>query len=308
MVEISVIICTHNRQSYLLKALGSLERQSLAREIFEIIVVDNASNDNTAAIVKEWLKTFANIKYVYESRLGLSIARNTGVEIAQGRYVVYLDDDAVAVPGWLESILDTFHGFPDIGAVGGPVQLDWGGSPPEWLPRRDWSLYSFLDYGPIGRFISNGEHLVGANMGFVRQQLLHIGGFDPHLGRKGVSLLSGEESSVFNLLRANSLKIYYQPKALVYHTVPQERQTKRWLSRRTFWDGASQPLLDYGLGMPGLYYLRRVVSDLKQLFRFTLNVMLAISLAKEKKLAAKLIWLQRAGRLRTNLYLLLKWI
>ena len=301
MIQISVIICTHNREYYLQSAIESLKKQSLPSESFEVIIVNNASSDHTNSLVSLHQATMQNLKYIHEARLGLSFARNTGAEIAQGKYIVYLDDDAIAVDDWLSGIFDAFiNSTLSPAAVGGPVQLNWeGGAPPEWLPRQYWSLYTHLDYGLVGRFITPEEYLVGANIGFNKKILLEIGGFDTRLGRKGLSLLSGEESSVLRILRDRSLPIYYQPKALVYHTVPRERQSKNWLLRRLFWDGASQPLLDRSLDHSRRFYFKQCLFDLRRMLRFSLDVILGNKTSIYS-------FFQRVGRLRTNLNLLLQ--
>ncbi|MGB5916428.1 MAG: glycosyltransferase family A protein, partial [Phormidesmis sp.] len=97
---ISAIICTHNREQYLGAAIDSLLAQTL--DCYEIIVVDNASTDATAAIAKSRVDSAANnaantkVRYIYEPTLGLSVARNRGAKEAQGEILAYLDDDAEA--------------------------------------------------------------------------------------------------------------------------------------------------------------------------------------------------------------------
>ena len=94
-VQISAVVCTHNRAAYLRKALQSLVDQTMAQELYEIIVVDNASTDGTKQVVSEYSGA-SNLRCLYEPVIGLSRARNTGWGNARGEYVAYLDDDAVA--------------------------------------------------------------------------------------------------------------------------------------------------------------------------------------------------------------------
>ena len=91
---------------------------------------------------------------------------------------------------------------------------------------------------------------MGANMAFHRDALLELGGFDTNLGRKGSTLLSGEEAAIVHRLRQRGLPVYYCGRAVVWHAVPPARRRRRWLWKRMFWDGASQPLLDSGPGRP----------------------------------------------------------
>ena len=96
MVQIAVIICTFNRADYLQQALQSLARQTLPLHQYQIIVVDNASTDETAQIVNQFTPELPNLRYLREPRLGLSIARNAGAAMATTPYLAYLDDDGRA--------------------------------------------------------------------------------------------------------------------------------------------------------------------------------------------------------------------
>ena len=94
-VEISVVICTHNRAGYLTKALQSLSAQSLNPDSYEVIVVDNGSTDNTREVYENIIgKT--NWIYVHDPVVGLSHARNTGWGDAKGKFIAFMDDDAIA--------------------------------------------------------------------------------------------------------------------------------------------------------------------------------------------------------------------
>ena len=131
-IRISAIICTLNRAAYLEKAIQSLADQTLPEEQFEIIVVDNGSTDNTKTMV-EGFKHLENLRYIYEPIMGLSQARNTGWQNAQGDYVAYLDDDAIACPEWLERIVQAFDTVePRPGSVGGKVIPVWEAERPAW--------------------------------------------------------------------------------------------------------------------------------------------------------------------------------
>ncbi|MBV5279757.1 MAG: glycosyltransferase family 2 protein, partial [Actinobacteria bacterium] len=107
-IDISAIICTHNGARHLAKAIESLIKQSMLEERYEIIIVDNCSSDSTKEVIDNFT-TVKNIRYVLESTLGLSFARNAGWHTARGKYVAYLDDDAVASSVWLENILGAFE-------------------------------------------------------------------------------------------------------------------------------------------------------------------------------------------------------
>lgn len=303
--RISAIICTHNRAQYLDRALESLAGQTLPLEQLEAIVVDNASTDDTSQVVKRWQSRLPNLSYIREGRLGLSHARNTGLERSRARHVAYLDDDARAELQWLSNILRAFECVqPPPAAVGGPVRLDWEGDPPRWLPRRYWSVYTYVDHGPHSHFTEPHEYLVGANMAFQRSVLLDAGGFDVTLGRQGGILLSGEETAVLECIRRAGHPVYYAADAAVWHTVSPDRRRRQWLWKRMFWDGASQPLLDYGSGRSRSFYGRQMYLDIRRIGFFLLSwSRAALAGQRSEREAYLLAMIQRSGRLQTNLSL-----
>src|SRR5687768_7478899 len=108
---ISVVICTYNRDKFIGEALNCLAKQTLSVDAFEIIVVDNNSTDNTVQIAKNFIATHPelNARYVLEPNRGLSFARNRGIQEAKAPIITYIDDDAEAEPGFLQSIADFMH-------------------------------------------------------------------------------------------------------------------------------------------------------------------------------------------------------
>src|SRR4051812_38260125 len=99
----SIVICSYNRLDHLLASVESALRQSIPSDNYEVVVVDNASTDGTAEAIQNLTEKHPNLRYLYETRLGLATARNTGWQAAQGTYVAFLDDDAKAESNWLET-------------------------------------------------------------------------------------------------------------------------------------------------------------------------------------------------------------
>ena len=307
MIKISAIICTFKRPDYLRHALRSLCEQSLPRDEYEIIVVDNAVEAEAEQVVREFDDGRVNLRYVTEKEVGLSRARNTGLKAAAAPYVAYMDDDARADEHWLEALVAAFEQTsPAPAAVGGRVWLDWQGEKPTWVPERHLSLYTYVDHGAGARSLENGEYLVGANLAFEKQALLSVGGFDANLGRQGAVLLSGEEAAILVQLRDGQRSVYYEPEALVWHSVDQSRKRPAWLVRRLFWDGASQPLID----RPVSEKLSRdssfsaALKDLRQCGGWGWAMLTAaLRFKRDKAWESLLGFCQRAGRLRTHLLL-----
>ncbi|BAY34802.1 family 2 glycosyl transferase [Nostoc carneum NIES-2107] len=243
-IEISAIICTFNRASYLRKALQSLVEQTLDIAKYEILVVDNHSTDDTKSVVTEEFSHISNLCYFYEPVLGLSQARNTGWQNAKGKYVAYLDDDAIASPHWLEKILQVFETVnPQPGAVGGKVEPIWEAERPNWL-TDDFLLYlSVLDLSEYPRPLKDEEILVGANISFPRRLLEKLHGFNPMLGRTGNKLLSCEETSLFQEIDNMGYQRFYHPEISVKHHIHSNRIDSSWFRRRFFWQGVSEAVL-----------------------------------------------------------------
>ena len=244
-VRISAVVCTLNRAAYLAKAVESLVNQTCPKDHYEIIVVDNGSTDNTREVVEQFSQ-HARIKYVYEPTEGLCQARNTGWQAAGGKYVAYLDDDAIAHPQWLETMLKAFETVkPAPASAGGSVVPIWESERPEWLTDRMLAAYAIVDWGNHARFLRplDREHHVGCNVAYSREVLQECGGFNVNLGRKGRNLLSNDENLIRRYIDSHALGIYYDPKILVQHLVPKERLTRRFMLRRHFWQGISDVVL-----------------------------------------------------------------
>jgi glycosyltransferase involved in cell wall biosynthesis len=243
-VQISAIICTHNRAGYLSKALQSLVNQSLLKEQFEILVVDNKSTDTTQQVVCEEFAFVPNLRYFYDPILGLSQARNTGWRNASGEYIAYLDDDAIACPQWLERILDAFSkAVPQPGGVGGKVEPIWEVPRPDWLPDPLLSYLTIVDWSEVPTTLDDWRYIAGANMAFPKFILDTIGGFPMNLGRQGNQLLSNEEICMRDQIKSRGYTIYYHPEIVVKHHVPASRLTQDWFIRRLYWQGISEAYL-----------------------------------------------------------------
>lgn len=231
-VRATVAICTHNRAGVVPSVVRSVVHQA-----DEVLVVDNASTDDTAIAVQELITNYPNVRYVEEPNVGLSHARNRALAEAQHEVVVFVDDDAVAGDGLVTAHVAAYEDFR-VGATGGRIDLAWPkGRRPRWLPHALDGMYAGLELGENERDLGPSEGPYGANMS-VRRDIGRRLGFDPSLGRQGNSLISNEETHFFERLRRAHV-VRYVPKAVVSHAVLPGRDELGYLLQRSFASGQS---------------------------------------------------------------------
>jgi len=248
MIKISVIICTYNRAKYLEKAIESILNQSLPKKDYEILVIDNGSIDNTHEVCNK----FKRIKYIYEPKQGLSKARNTGLKAAKGKYVAFIDDDAIASKNWLKNIISDFENSKaNIGCVCGKVDLIWESKRPNWFSDNFLTDVTALDWSKSPIILNENQWFVGTNMAFPKKVLEEFK-FNINLGRTGKSLLSGEETYLRDQLEKKEYLSYYNPKVSVKHLVPKSRLNKSWFRKRYWWQGISNAIIQIKKEKPNL--------------------------------------------------------
>lgn len=238
---LSVAICTHNRIDLLERALRSLIGQRVAAGRIEILVVDNASTDATAARIASLCGAGARLRALHEPTLGLTHARNRALHAARAPYLAFLDDDEVAEPTWAARLLDAIDRLgPAPACLGGPIDPLWDTPRPEWLDDTLLGFYSMLDYGPRPlRLDPERAPLFGGNFCFARAALRSIGGFETSLGRRGSQLLSNEDVLAQRRLARAGGAVWYVPDARVRHAMPAARLTPDWIVERAWWQGCS---------------------------------------------------------------------
>jgi glycosyltransferase involved in cell wall biosynthesis len=214
-LDLSVVICTRNRSEELKQCLKSLLSQDFLPN--EIIVVDNAPNDNSTRIICE---EFPGVTYVLEKGIGLDLARNTGARHAGSSIVAYTDDDVLLTQNWCYEVWSTFQ-QEDIDAMTGLVIASSLETESQVIFEKHWSFNKgYTDKLFDSSFLTSVAPRVweigaGANMAFRRTALQKANYFDKRLdaGRAGCS---GDSEIWFRLLHLGC-KIYYNPRAVVFH-------------------------------------------------------------------------------------------
>jgi len=244
--KLSIVICTRDRCSSLIETLESISLQVIPA-LMEVIVVDNASSDETKSTVLKFTKKHKNlnIRYIYEKNIGLSIARNKGISEAKGEILAFIDDDAIPDNKWSLEILRSFKD-KKISAVGGQVNLKYLEKKPMWVTDK-LEIYLSKLVKSNKKIIEPPDYIVGANMAFRLSALKKTNGFSSNFGRIDKRLLSFEE---IELLRRVKGIILYNPNMKVIHKVMGSRLTFRYFIVRAFWQGVSEARLDFIYGRP----------------------------------------------------------
>ena len=99
-LKLSVVLTTHNRADLLPRVLGGLAHQTLERDRFEVVAIDDGSNDATSAVLEGW-KSQLPLRVVRQAQAGLAAAKNLGLFMARGEILLFADDDDVAEPDLL---------------------------------------------------------------------------------------------------------------------------------------------------------------------------------------------------------------
>ncbi len=243
-MKLSIIISTYNNAQSLVRTLASVAEQEADKSMWECVVVNNASTDNTEALFQEFASQHQelNLRLVNEPKQGLSYARNCGIAESKGDILVFIDDDETVNREFVSAYIDIFdnHGaFVGAGAV---------------VPRYDSARPKWMSYYTekmIANPINLGNEVVtitskitpaGGNMAFNREIFNLYGGFNTALGRKGEALLGGEENDMFDRVRSLGERVFYAPNAVVYHHIADKKLTPDYFDKLAYGVGVSKRL------------------------------------------------------------------
>jgi cellulose synthase/poly-beta-1,6-N-acetylglucosamine synthase-like glycosyltransferase len=241
--SISVVICAYTlaRWADLARAVESVTAQTRA-PLETIVVIDN--NDELEARARAQFAGVLVVANAHEP--GLSGGRRTGSERARGDVIAFLDDDAVADPDWLEQLAAVYED-PFVLGAGGLIEPLWAAPPPRWFPAEfNWVVGCTYAGMPVAR--GRVRNAIGANMSVRASVLARTGAFDPRLGRSpGGGPVHGTAEETEFCIRASQAHPgrywIYEPRARVRHTVPPERASFAYFTRRCVVEGTAKAQL-----------------------------------------------------------------
>lgn len=199
---ISVIIATYNRAPLLRRALLALSQQILGPNQFEVIVVDDGSKDDTAAVCEAMRREVPSLRYVSTgTNDGVAHARNVGIGVATGDPILFTDDDCLPAPQWVERMSAALEREA---IVGGAVE-----SPVSNFVKLCHNIAQFHAYMP-GQKSGPMDFIAGANMGFQRSVLEELNGFN-------ADIETSEDMEFILRAREKGYSAYFIPDAVVTH-------------------------------------------------------------------------------------------
>ncbi|HEV8581916.1 MAG TPA: glycosyltransferase [Thermoanaerobaculia bacterium] len=244
-LRVDVVLCTRNRSELLARTCEAILGQDYPAELWRLLIVDNASTDDTFAVALALAQRFpGRVRAVQCHQLGHSAARNFGVKETSAEIVAFTDDDALPDPGWLRTLVQVID-REGAEASGGPVELVLSGELPRWF-LENYLLYLAI-WRPADEFrqLTYNEFPRGVNLAFRRQVFDRYGFFSSHLGLRGERQLFCEETELCLRIERNGGRIVYSPQSLVRHCVDARRFTVNWLSRRFAAQGRSEAIVNW---------------------------------------------------------------
>ncbi|MDT8387663.1 MAG: glycosyltransferase family 2 protein [Thiogranum sp.] len=229
---ISIVVCTYNRAGLLAECLTSLTEQTADPALFEVIIVDNNSHDDTEVVCSSFTERNRNFRYIHEARQGLSHARNSGAREANSPWICYIDDDAKAFRNYAERIMHVIQHY-DFDCFGGIYHPWYKYGKPKWY--KDSYGSKPLERDDIGTLTSG--YLSGGVMIVKKAVLESLGGFSPEIGMSGESISYGEEVLLQVRMRKSGMSIGFDPELQIYHLVNAHKLTMLWFLKSAYANG-----------------------------------------------------------------------
>ncbi|MFC5269468.1 glycosyltransferase [Adhaeribacter terreus] len=232
---VSVIICTYNGAALLPETLRHLALQNVPPEIpWEVIVIDNASTDQSAIVAASVWESFGNktpFSLLPQPEPGLTYARELGLAKARYEFVLFCDDDNWLCPDYVTRAYKLMMQHPEIGMLGGYGELVFQEKPPHWAKNS-----RLVASGPqafrSGKVSRNVVYGAGSVMRRTAFDTLLKAGFRSRLtDRKGASLSSGGDYELCFALALAGYTIWYHDRLIFRHFIPAKRLTREYHER-----------------------------------------------------------------------------
>ena len=237
-IRLSVAVCTHNpRLPYLRQVLQALEQQTLPFQDWELLVIDNMSDQAVREMVS--IAWHPRARWLYEEQLGITQARLCALRSARSDLVIFVDDDNLLCSNYLENALKIHSNYPEVGVFGaGVIEPDFEVPPPPWM--KDFHGYlalrtldqTHISGAPSGGYRPWGPGLcVGKEVSRIYIQASEEDLRIQKIGRKQKSLVSGDDDMFAVLGAKYGVKYGVFPDLKVIHLIPKERLDLEYFKR-----------------------------------------------------------------------------
>ena len=229
--EVTIVVCTYNRAALLRDTLASLlALQTDDKFTYEVLVVNNASTDDTAAVIEQARRDARiPLRGVFEPQPGVSFARNRGIQEARTPWIAFFDDDQVADARWLAELM-AMAAEQQVRCVGGANRLRVAAGAPA-LSRAGRKLLSeSIERDVPCRYTETWAPGTG-NMLIRRDVFEELGVFDVSLRE------AGEDADLYRRMLAAKIVSWYTPRAISYHVIPAYRLRDDYLRWKAFRNG-----------------------------------------------------------------------
>ncbi len=238
-MDISIILATHNRACLLRRTLESLEKLDTEGVTWEILIVDNASEDEgeTAALLKEY-ESKLPLTVLEEAVPGKNRALNKALALAQGELFVFTDNDIVADTKWIKNLWEASERWPDADIFGGKIIPLFPEHAPDWLENMKRTYYDgygpcFGDFSPHHEECYTMHRALGANLA-IRAKVFQSYSYCESIGPCGKHYPMGSETELLSRLLKDGKKCVYVPSASVWHIIEEFQLTTQWLHQRMY--------------------------------------------------------------------------
>ena len=252
-IILSIVIPTKNRAKLLKTVLESIEGQKADQNVFEVIIIDNGSTDETKDVAKEYQEKIKNCRYYYDARPGLHVGRNRGMLESRGELVGYLDDDVILFPNWINTVLTAFEDKKVMYVGGSVIPYDMSLMTSEFMSKHAvqrgiyWFVSSISCFWETG--ISEDDTRVhrmpiksffGGNSVYRKSVLYKCRGFHPDGMPNHLLMYRGDgEVYVARYMVKHKMKAMYYAQASVYHMIDINRVSDSYIKYMYFRNGIS---------------------------------------------------------------------
>jgi glycosyltransferase involved in cell wall biosynthesis len=271
MVDFTVAICTYNGEKRLPDVLEKLRSQAETDSLsWEILIIDNNSNDGTADLVKNYISNWSEscpLKYYFEAEQGLAFARRCAVREAKSELIGFLDDDNLPYPNWVVEAYKFGQKHPQAGAYGGQIHGKFEVEPPEGFQRIS-GLLALIEgkktYCFNHKFAKTAKKVFPPGAGIVVRKKAWLESVSelPQLNQ------IGEDIEFLYSMFSKDWELWFNAEMEIDHVMPQSRLSKEYLTKFLFKNGLYRyriRMLNYQPWQRPLVIFPYAINDLKKL-------------------------------------------